>query len=88
MSQSRLSGDEGLDDYGLGVSPDLLDIDLPLLGEVPESKSKRSFMPDGVIIWILILHEVVGILIDSIIRQMHAHILNVILIHLFIGLSC
>jgi hypothetical protein len=45
-------------------------------------------MPDGVIIWILILHEVVGILIDSIIRQMHAHILNVILIYLFIGLSC
>ena len=78
---------QGLYNNGLSVSPDLLDIDLPLLSEIPECKSKRSFMADGVIIWILILYEVIGIFIYCVIRQVHAHVLNVILVYLFIGLS-
>lgn len=43
-------------------------------------------MPDRIIIWVLILHKVIGIFVDSIISQVHAHVLDVVLIYLFIGL--
>ena len=87
MSQGGLSRDQGLNDYGFGVPPDLLHIDLPFLREVGEGESKGTLVADGVVIGVLVLHKIVRILINRVIRQVHAHILDVVLVDLLVGLS-
>ena len=51
--------DQGLNDYGFGVPPDLLHIDLPFLREVGEGEAKGTLVADGVVIGVLVLHKVV-----------------------------
>lgn len=87
MSQGRLGRDQGLNDYGLSVPPDLLHIDLAFLREVREGEAKGPLVADGVVIGVLVLHKVVRVLIDRVIRQVHTHVLDVVLVDLLVGLS-
>lgn len=87
MSQGRLGRDQGLNDYGFGVPPDLLHIDLAFLREVREGEAKGPLVADGVVIGVLVLHKVVRVLIDRVIRQVHTHVLDVVLVDLLVGLS-
>jgi len=87
VSQGRLGRDQGLNDYGLSVPPDLLHIDLAFLREVREGEAKGPLVADGVVIRVLVLHKVVRVLIDRVIRQVHTHVLDVVLVDLLVGLS-
>ena len=65
----------------------MLHIDLAFLREVGEGESKGTLVADGVVIGVLVLHKIVRILINRVIRQVHAHILDVVLVDLLVGLS-
>jgi hypothetical protein len=87
VSQGRLCRDQSLNDYGLGVPPHFLHIDLPFLREVCEGETKGPLVTDRIVIRVLVLHKVVRVLVDRVISQVHAHVLDVVLVDFLIGLS-
>lgn len=43
-------------------------------------------MPDGIVLSIFVLNEVFGVLIDSVVGQVHAHVLDVVPVSLNVRL--
>jgi len=68
-----------LDGEVLDLLHELSRVDLEHLLEVPEHKLQRALAPDEVGDRREILHEAAGVLVYGVVRQVHLHILHVIL---------